>query len=736
MKNKLIYVFFAVAALICCFVCTAFASFDISYEDYLNLDKANSAYECFSKGDANGDGNVSAVDARTVLRISVDLEDIATVDISKCDINGDGKLTAADARGILRLSVKLDSFPEHAVVEIELIPATCSTKGLVAKICLNCMKVCTEVQTPQQKHVVNLKWQIVEEATCQKEGKAVRVCKFEDCGAIIDEQSIAKTGHSGEWTYFPNEKYPTGKSCYDPVNKERYCEVCGAYEAKTENPPGAHSYVKVTVEPSCFKDGEEYERCTHCGTTKNEKILTQYGKHNVKTEIIPSTCTVQGEEKDFCIRCDEVFDSVKLPLAEHEFDNRFKKQKVAETCTEDGVSTVTCSVCGLQEDIAWPEATGHDAPDGWELLSEPSCTEEGSEKGFCLTCNKEVTQPIAALGHTVSVWTNVKPATCKEEGLDIGYCDVCGAPDATNTIPKTEHNFDTSVTYIKEGYIACETASKAYHRCTTEGCNARMVFDFAKQPHTNKNLHRAKELSPATCTEAQKIIAICDYCDNTFGNIKDGKRKLGHNYGEWQTIAEATCTAEGVKQKYCQNSGCQEIKQEFTKKIPHDTEHIVEKVPTCAEPGFEYDICKKCNEKFNVSAPPPTDEHVEGEREIFENSLTFDKQNNLAYSVCITKCQICQKELKKETVKKIEIIFNSPDRTVSFVNELTSLEAGDRISFTIDGNPLAIVSVDFGLYGNSALTATDGVYSFTIPEGFSDFDSINISINIYEIEED
>ena len=53
-------------------------------------------------GDADGDGKVTAADARAVLRAAVGLEEIP---LERADADGDGKITAADARAILRKSV-------------------------------------------------------------------------------------------------------------------------------------------------------------------------------------------------------------------------------------------------------------------------------------------------------------------------------------------------------------------------------------------------------------------------------------------------------------------------------------------------------------------------------------------------------------------------------------------------------------------------------------------------------
>ncbi|MBQ6421414.1 MAG: dockerin type I repeat-containing protein [Clostridia bacterium] len=61
-------------------------------------------------GDVDGDGEVSAMDARYALRRSVDLEDYSegSPAFLACDVDGDGIVTATDARLILRASVGLE----------------------------------------------------------------------------------------------------------------------------------------------------------------------------------------------------------------------------------------------------------------------------------------------------------------------------------------------------------------------------------------------------------------------------------------------------------------------------------------------------------------------------------------------------------------------------------------------------------------------------------------------------
>ena len=64
------------------------------------------------KGDVNGDGKVTADDARKALRASAKLENLTNKETLAADINGDGKVTADDARKALRASAKLENLNE------------------------------------------------------------------------------------------------------------------------------------------------------------------------------------------------------------------------------------------------------------------------------------------------------------------------------------------------------------------------------------------------------------------------------------------------------------------------------------------------------------------------------------------------------------------------------------------------------------------------------------------------
>lgn len=62
------------------------------------------------QGDVDGNGVITAADARLALRVSAKLESLSTPAFLAADVDGNGNVTAADARKILRVASKLDTF--------------------------------------------------------------------------------------------------------------------------------------------------------------------------------------------------------------------------------------------------------------------------------------------------------------------------------------------------------------------------------------------------------------------------------------------------------------------------------------------------------------------------------------------------------------------------------------------------------------------------------------------------
>lgn len=61
-------------------------------------------------GDLNGDGKVSAIDARSALRYAAKLEPSDGIELLTIDADGDGRISASDARAILRVAARISQF--------------------------------------------------------------------------------------------------------------------------------------------------------------------------------------------------------------------------------------------------------------------------------------------------------------------------------------------------------------------------------------------------------------------------------------------------------------------------------------------------------------------------------------------------------------------------------------------------------------------------------------------------
>ena len=94
-------------------VCSEECSSEILKEDVSEevSEETTENYDTVILGDVNGDGKITAADARLALRTSAQLETLTSEQFLAADVDCSGKITASDARDILRYSALLiDSF--------------------------------------------------------------------------------------------------------------------------------------------------------------------------------------------------------------------------------------------------------------------------------------------------------------------------------------------------------------------------------------------------------------------------------------------------------------------------------------------------------------------------------------------------------------------------------------------------------------------------------------------------
>ena len=100
------------------------------------------------------------------------------------------------------------------------------------------------------------------------------------------------------------------------------------------------------------------------------------------------------------------------------------------------------------------------------------------------------------------------------------------------------------------------------------------------------------EVVGATCTRDGGVLNTCSLCGAEF--MTGVVPAYGHNFSEWKTVKEASCTAEGRMERSCRS--CGELESRAIGMIPHSYSPTVTEA-TCTEPGFTTYVCG-CGERY------------------------------------------------------------------------------------------------------------------------------------------
>lgn len=175
-----------------------------------------------------------------------------------------------------------------------------------------------------------------------------------------------------------------------------------------------------------------------------------------KTSETAPTCTADGTTTYTCSVCGDTYTET-TPATGHSYNSVV----TAPTCTDEGYTTHTCSTCGDTYTDSTVPALGHDYV---ETISSATCTTDGAATYTCSLCGDTYTKVIPATGHKYTA-TVVEP-TCTEDGTTTYTCSVCG-DTYTETTPATGHSYTSVVTEptcTEEGYTTytCENCGDSY----------------------------------------------------------------------------------------------------------------------------------------------------------------------------------------------------------------------------------------------------------------------------------
>lgn len=468
--------------------------------------------------------------------------------------------------------------------------ATCKAEGYTGDTyCTDCE---TKVSSGQAIPKIDHTWdngKVTTEATCEHTGVRTYTCSV--CGETKEEET-PKTDH----TYDDGTvtKKPT---CIETGIKTYTCTVC--QKTKTEEIPATghqHTEIRNKKEATCTETGYTGDTyCKDCGTklSSGEVISKKAHDYEVKDRQEP-TCTTDGYVLSVCKVCRDEKQEI-LPATGHQHTEIRNKKEA--TCKDKGYTgDVYCKDCGekLSDGKTIAKTTEH-TWDGGKVTKAATCTEKGVKTYTCTVCGATKTEEIAATGHQHTEVRNKVEATCTKDGYsgDV-YCTDCGTKLSSGTeIARKAHEYEerecNEANCKRNGYILFV--------CKVCGDEKREVLPKTDHQHTE-----IRNKVEATCTD--EGYTGDTYCTDCGEKLSDGKKipATGHIHIGYLGKKEATCENDGYTgDAYCKDCG---ITLEIGKNIPalgHTWEKKSVISPTYTKKGTITYICKRCKEKKAVT---------------------------------------------------------------------------------------------------------------------------------------
>ena len=262
--------------------------------------------------------------------------------------------------------------------------------------------------------------------------------------------------------------------------------------------------------------------------------------HNFNTGTITTqpTCTEKGVRTRTCTICGEKrYESIAA--TGHKY-SAWKETKAA-TCTAAGTQTRTCSVCKNVENKTI-KAKGH--TEVADSAVAATCTTDGKTAGsHCSVCGKVIKAQtvIKATGHKYGEWAVTKEPTCTEDGSQKRSCTVCGNTE-TQTIKATGHKASG---WMIDKQPDIGVKGSKHKECTVCG----KVLQTAEIPALG-----AKDISGAKVTVASKVTFTGTSRKPAVTVMLSGKELVKNTdytvkYSNNKAIGKATVTITG-KGKY------------------------------------------------------------------------------------------------------------------------------------------------------------------------------------------
>jgi hypothetical protein len=383
--------------------------------------------------------------------------------VKKCKVTG--KVIESEKKWIL---------PPHKLAEgYTTRKATCIAEGRNTGTCLICSETKINV-LPIDKDAHLWKTLVLEEPTCSKKGKLLKICTLND-GHVVEEE-IDTLEHVLMYNWEVVEP-----NCTDTGKRVNQCTKCGIVTEIIPINKDAHVFPSgIEWTPSdregeiadCHTIGKEYNFCIKCNKDISRDV-PRCSYTMVQHEYKAATCMNEGYIYSTCSECSRAVKEV-LPIDKNAHIKSKNAHPVKQpTCYSEGLRAHTCT-CGYvfdkKADGAYSvETTPHTVSD-WVITKRPTCIEAGEKVRNCINENCNYQEKITMVAaHNMSSWQILQEATCVSRGLRTRFCYTC------NDYSETEYYIGTHVPekwYFKDGG-SCKTGGTAYLKCK----NCKQAYD-------------------------------------------------------------------------------------------------------------------------------------------------------------------------------------------------------------------------------------------------------------------
>lgn len=236
-------------------------------------------------------------------------------------------------------------------------------------------------------------------------------------------------------------------------------EISWTVNLKSEDNTHTHSYEsKVTTAATCEKAGVKTFTC-ECGDTYTEAIeATGHSWDAEYTVDKAATCTEEGSKSIHCSACEATKNTTVIEKTEHNYkdgvcDCGDREESDVPVITPEGGNTGTSTGGALTPGTGSGD-DGDNEEDACEhsyafaVTKEATCTEKGVTTYTCGICGDSYTEEIAvdATAHNWNAdYTVDEAATCTEAGSKSIHCSACDATKNSTVIEATGHSYENGV---------------------------------------------------------------------------------------------------------------------------------------------------------------------------------------------------------------------------------------------------------------------------------------------------